>query len=368
MKTSLSVLITILTFTWTINVDVVANNSDPIYDNLVWSDEFDGNGAIDASKWFQQTQLPNGSSWYNGEIQHYTNRVENSNVAGGMLHVTAKRETFSDQGVTKDFTSARLNSKFAFTYGRVEVRAKLPIGIGTWPAIWMLGKNINETGAYWQTQGFGTTTWPACGEIDIMEHWGDNQDHISSAIHTPSSFGNTVNVGGRVLPNASTQFHVYSVDWFPDRMVFKVDGVTHYTYEPAVQNSDTWPFDAEQYILLNVAMLPNVLPSFTESSMEIDYVRVYQESTLDLPEITYSDVKSYPNPVLDTLNVKLYNRVNQAIEVELIDINGKRIEKTSLSLTQDELNYNTSGLENGIYFLKLKFNDESTEVVKFIKK
>ena len=124
---------------------------------LVWSDEFNANGAISNVNWFHQTQLPGSGSWFNGEQQHYTNRINNSIVSNGNLNIIAKKEVFSDQGQTKNYTSARLNSKFAFKYGKVEVRAKLPSGVGTWPAIWMFGKNINEAGAYWQTQGFGTT-------------------------------------------------------------------------------------------------------------------------------------------------------------------------------------------------------------------
>ena len=140
-----------------INYDGTIGSCSP-FNTLVWSDEFDENGAIDNNKWFHQTFIPNGWGWYNGELQHYTDRIDNSYVQDGYLHVVAKEETYTDpiQGITKEYTSARLNSKFAFTYGRVEARAKLPSGIGTWPAIWMLGKNITETGAYWQTQGFGT--------------------------------------------------------------------------------------------------------------------------------------------------------------------------------------------------------------------
>lgn len=129
----------------------------PVFDNLVWSDEFDGDGAINDLNWHHQTLLPEGGSWYNNEIQHYTDRVENSFVEDGVLKLTAIKEDFTDQGVTKQFTSARLNSKFAFTYGRVEFRAKLPTGVGTWPALWMLGKNINEDGAYWDNEGFDTS-------------------------------------------------------------------------------------------------------------------------------------------------------------------------------------------------------------------
>ena len=107
-----------------------------------------GPQAIDADKWFHQTRLPDGNAWFNGEVQHYTDRLDNSYVSDGTLKIVAKKETFTDQNRTKQYTSARLNSKYAFTYGRVEVRAKLPEGAGTWPAIWMLGKNINENGGY----------------------------------------------------------------------------------------------------------------------------------------------------------------------------------------------------------------------------
>ena len=142
---------------------------------LVWADEFDGNGAIDSDNWFHQTQLPAGGTWFNGEIQHYTNREVNANQSNGTLKIVAKKEEFTDQGVTKQYTSARLNSKVAFTYGRVEVRAKLPFGIGTWPAIWTLGKNIIEredTGAILLELYFGPPaekliSWNIGGKIKI---------------------------------------------------------------------------------------------------------------------------------------------------------------------------------------------------------
>lgn len=243
--------------------------------SLVWSDEFDGTGAINATKWHQQTVLPDGGSWYNGEIQHYTNRQINSFVNNGALNIVAKKEIFTDQGQTKQYTSARLNSKFAFKYGRVEVRAKLPAGSGTWPAIWMLGKNIIEPGAFWSST-YGTSLWPNCGEIDVMEHWGTNQNYVQSALHTPSSYGGTVNLGGQVVATASSQFHVYTLLWTPEKMVFSVDGIVHYTYNPSVKNASTWPFDAEQYVLLNVALQSSLSQSFTDCAMEVDYVRVYQ--------------------------------------------------------------------------------------------
>ncbi len=247
------------------------------FDTLVWSDEFNDNGSIDSTKWFHQTQIPAGGDWYGGLINHYTNRIENSYVKEGFLNLVAKKEIFNDQGEIKEYTSARLNSKFAFTYGRVEVRAKMPTGIGTWPAIWMLNKNIDEPGAYWQKQGFGTTYWPVCGEIDILEHWGNKQNRIQSAVHTGASAGgDVVNLGGRVIENVSNQFHTYSLEWYEDKMVFSVDAVVHYVYEPTVKNSDTWPFTTDQYILFNIAIEPDIDPSFEESAMVVDYIRVYQ--------------------------------------------------------------------------------------------
>ena len=247
------------------------------FKTLVWSDEFDGMGAIDPEKWFHQTQLPPGGSWWGGIIQHYTNREANTYLKNGYLHLVAKKETFDDQGEVKEYTSARLNSKFAFTYGRVEIRAKLPEGAGTWPAIWMLNKNINEDGAYWDNQGFGTVKWPKCGEIDILEHWGKNQDYVSSAVHNGSSYGYKVaNVGGQQISNASDEFHIYTLEWNEEKMVFSVDGVAHFQYSPAIKNADTWPYDSDYYMILNIAIEADIDPAFTESAMEVDYIRIYQ--------------------------------------------------------------------------------------------
>jgi beta-glucanase (GH16 family) len=236
--------------------------------------------AINSAKWFHQTRLPNGWSWFNGEQQHYTDRTENSYVNNGSLKIVAIKESFRDQGHTKEFTSARLNSKFAFKYGRVEIRAKLPTGVdGVWPAIWTLGKNISENGGYWETQGYGTTGWPACGEIDIMEQWGDRPNYVQSALHFPDSNGmdgNHYTYGGQNINTATSQFHNYEMDWNSDRIIFSVNGFEHYRFDaPTVKNSSNWPFDTEQYLLLNVAIQDSIASSFTQSAMEIDYVRVY---------------------------------------------------------------------------------------------
>ena len=338
---------------------------DPIFDNLVWSDEFNGTDTVDTNKWFHQTELPSGGSWYNSEVQHYTNREENSFVENGNLHIVAKKETFTDQGYTKQYTSARLNSKYAFTYGKVQVRAKLPTGSGTWPAIWMLGKNITEPGGYW-TNSHGTTPWPACGEIDIMEHWGNNQNYVSSAMHTTSSSGGTINHGGQIIPTASSAFHLYELIWTSEKMVFSVDGIVHYTYNPETKNSSTWPYGSEQYFLLNIAIQQGgTQASYTESTMEIDYVRVYQEATASVSEINnLLNIKLFPNPVNDKLNIQFPLGLGE-IKGTIYSLTGQKIQafiQNSLKKTIEIYN-----LSDGIYFLKLE-TEKGTYTHKIIKK
>ncbi|MFD1293317.1 family 16 glycosylhydrolase [Lutibacter holmesii] len=237
----------------------------PPFDNLVFSDEFDVDGSPDDTKWGYNIGTGD-NGWGNGEKQYYTDRSENVIVENGFLKIKAIKENYEGSS----YTSARLltQGKFDFTYGKVEVRAKLPFGEGTWPAIWMLGSNISTVG------------WPACGEIDIMEHWGHNQNVVQSALHTTSSSGNTVNHGSQTIDDVSTAFHIYTVEWDDQEIVFAVDGVVHYTYSPSSKNSDNWPYTANQFIILNVAMgstWVDIDPNFETSSMEIDYVRVYQE-------------------------------------------------------------------------------------------
>ncbi len=326
------------------------------------------NGAIDSSKWFHQTQLPNGGSWYNNEIQHYTNRVANSFVENGQLKIVAKKEAFTAQGFTKQYTSARLNSKFAFKYGKVEIRAKLPSGIGTWPALWMLGKNINEDGAYWDQKGFGTTGWPACGEIDIMEHWGSNQNYVQSAIHTPSSFGGTVNVGGQSIPTVSTAFHVYTFVWTPEKLVFSVDNVKHYTYSPAVKDAKTWPFDAAQYLLLNFAIQQSIAPSFASGSMDIDYVRVYQESASATAPIDLDEaLLYYPNPVTDELTIALAPSDRSHLIVQISSMDGNLVQSASYPIQHDKVTIgNLANWPKGQYILSFEQNGR-IRGLKFLK-
>ncbi len=338
------------------------------YNTLVWFDEFNNNGDLDSSKWFKQTKLPNGENWYNGEIQHYTNQLSNSFVEDGNLKIVAKKENFTDQGQTKLYTSARLNSKFAFTYGRVEIKAKLPTGVGTWPAIWMLGKNINEPGAYWDNKGFGTQNWPDCGEIDIMEHWGDNQNFVQSAMHTPSSFGNTINKGGRIISTVSSAFHVYSLEWSPDKMDFAVDGIIHYTYKPSVFNNSTWPFNVAQYLILNIAIQPNIAANFTQSAMDIDYVRIYQEKTTGLATINNNvQINFFPNPVNNELNIDLLGNFNENTTLKISNIVGETIYTKEVFVNGNNLQVNNlSHLKQGVYFTTFTLNQQNYQF-KFIK-
>ena len=237
---------------------------------VTWVDEFDVDGAVSSANWTLETVPPNNGSWWNGEKQHYTDRLENAYVSDGTLKIVAKKETYTFQNSTKEYTSARLNSKFGFTYGRVDVRAKLPSGHGTWPAIWMLGENIETVG------------WPACGEIDIMEHWGHNPTIISSATHTPACSGGCANVtvGETKVYDYNTEFHVYSIEWTEEEISFYLDDEYLYSYKPSTKTSSNWPYTWNQFILLNVAMGGgwfSIDSNFIEAIMEVDYVRVYQK-------------------------------------------------------------------------------------------
>ncbi len=236
---------------------------------LVWSDEFDQTSqSVDSSKWFMETLGPNGGRWYNNEMQHYTNRVDNAYVSEGTLKIIAKKEAYTDSDIPLEYTSARLNSKFHFTYGKVEVRAKLPRAQGTWPAIWTLGSNLESVG------------WPACGEIDIMEQLFEDFESIQCAVHTPDTYGDNTIVAKVEVSDVTENFHVYGLEWTPEHLTFIVDQEPYFTYEPTEKTSDNWPYFEDQYLLLNIAMGGNlggeIDPQFIQDQMEIDYVRIYQ--------------------------------------------------------------------------------------------
>lgn len=346
------------------------NELDVVYSDLVWSDEFDEN-TLNTNKWHHQTIGIVNGGWANGEIQHYTNSSENSFVTADNLHIVAKRETIIQNGVSRDFTSARLNSKFAFTYGRVDVKAKLPEGEGTFPAIWTLGKNISETGAYWQTQGFGTTPWPHCGEIDIMEHGLHATNTISSALHTTSSYGGTVNTKAKPLTDVTNTYHVFSMNWSPNQITFLVDDEVHYIYKKPENFTDVnsdgvndgWPFDDPQFLLINFAMggiSGAVSPSFTESSMLIDYVRIYQNtSTASIDKNFSSNFSLYPNPASGFFKIKTTEKIDEII---LFNSIGQKV-YSQKNIANSEINI--ENLPKGLYLLKISSNNK-TAVKKLI--
>lgn len=241
------------------------STTDPNYQKgkLIWSDEFNGT-SLDTTSWSNETNIDVNNEW-----QKYTNG-NNLVVKDGLLTITAFK---TGPGQHKyDYTSGRINTlgKKEFLYGRFEFRAKLPSGRGTWPATWMLGTTIDKG-------------WPGCGELDVMEHVGFDPSWIQGSIHTPSSYGNTVNFGRINLPDCESTFHVYGMTWTPDKIEYYVDDPKnpYYTYSPSEKNPSTWPFDKPCYIILNLAIGGNwggaqgVDDSIFPVQMQVDYVRVY---------------------------------------------------------------------------------------------
>ncbi|MFT6748300.1 MAG: hypothetical protein ACI9XR_000858 [Flavobacterium sp.] len=230
------------------------------YTNLVFSDEFNTDGAPDSTKWGYD--LGTGNGWGNNESQFYTNTAGNVIVQGGNLKITAKKEIFGGA----NYTSARLKSenKFQFKYGKVEFRAKMPSGGGTWPALWSLGAN------------YATNQWPACGEIDFMEHRGNSPNVIHGTLHYPGNSGGNGNTNTTTIQNASTQFHVYKTIWSPASIQFFVDDVLFHSFA----NTASTPFNNDFFLIMNVAMGGTfggqIDPNFNQSTLEVDYVRVYQ--------------------------------------------------------------------------------------------
>ena len=244
--------------TITKSIEVTVTGPAPV---LFWSEEFNTDGAPDPAKWGYDLGT-GGNGWGNAELEYYTNRPENAVVQGGVLKINALKENFSGSA----YTSARLLSKdkFAFTYGKVEIRAKLPAGVGTWPALWMLGSDISTAG------------WPACGEIDIMEHLGRTLNTIYGTLHYPGRSGGNADGHTTVIADATTAFHIYALEWTASYIKIYVDGMLFHT----TINSGSIPFNHDFFFILNVAMGGgfggNVDAAFTNATMEVDYIRVYK--------------------------------------------------------------------------------------------
>ena len=240
-------------------------NPQPEVENpleLVWSDEFDGT-ELNSDHWSFDLGdgCPNLCGWGNNEFQNYTET--NHRLEDGFLIIKADNND--------GYTSTRIltKGKKEFQYGRIEARLKLPTGAGLWPAFWALGADIDSV------------PWPDCGEIDIMEYVGKEPGQIFNAVHTRSSFGNTVNTKVTLAPNVEDDFHVYRLDWKKDVLEFYFDETLVYRYVPQSLSSQHWPFNKPFFLLINLAIGGNfggpVDPSLVfPREYRIDYVRVYQ--------------------------------------------------------------------------------------------
>ena len=274
MKKTTSGLLALLLFCGMLRVSL-AENADPGYDTgslgyeLVWADEFDAEGLPDPSRWAFNT---GGGGWGNGELQYYMPKG-NASIENGVLIIEARKEKRGNCS----YSSARMLTRNVvdWLYCKIEVRAKLPSGKGTWPAIWMLPTD------------FAYGDWPASGEIDIMEHVGYDPDVIVQSIHTKKTHGGSASNHSAAVPGAREEFHTYGMEWLPDRIIFSIDGAETYVYEKPETNegerpSDTWPFDQRMHLILNLAFggtwggAMGIDEGCLPARFEVDYVRVYQ--------------------------------------------------------------------------------------------
>ena len=236
---------------------------------LVWSEEFSYTGLPDTNKWNYDIGAGDWG-WGNNELQYYTkDSIGNARVENGLLTIELKKQSIGD----RKYSSARLvtKGKGDWIYGRIDVRAKLPKGLGTWPAIWMLGSTT-------------PLKWPDDGEIDIMEHVGYNPGVVHATVHT-KSFNHIIGnqkTNTILVPDFETKFHVYSVFWNKDSVNILLDNESYYSFKNQGTGKDAWPFDAPMHLILNIAFGGNwggkegINDLLLPAKMEIDYVRVYQ--------------------------------------------------------------------------------------------
>jgi beta-glucanase (GH16 family) len=230
----------------------------------VWSDEFSTNGAPDLSKWTFET---GGNGWGNNELEYYTNG-NNAAIDNGVLKIIAKKES---QG-GRNYTSSRMitKNKGDWTYGRFEIKARIPKGVDTWPAIWLLATD-NVYGG-----------WPNSGEIDIMEHVGFDLNKIHFTAHNKTYNGGNGKGAEKVIPDATDSFHVYRCDWTPAGIRGFIDGEQYFEYSNNNYGFETWPYNQKFFMILNIAVGGNwggaqgVDDTIFPVTMEIDYIKVYK--------------------------------------------------------------------------------------------
>jgi beta-glucanase (GH16 family) len=239
---------------------------------LLWSDEFDKDGKPNESIWQFET---GGHGFGNGEDQYYTDKLDNAFVKDGLLHIVAKKEAYEN----RQYTSAKLTTygKKSIQYGRVEVMAQLPLGKGTWPAIWLLPNSFQKGVA-----------WPLCGEIDLMEHVGHNPGVVHFSLHSKSYNHHNHQQPTKVIEDQSLAagFHEYAFEWDEEQFSFFIDKKHYVTFhkgdEHRLTDEGGWPFDQPFYLILNIALGgwwgSTIDDSIFPVSMLFKYVRVYERS------------------------------------------------------------------------------------------
>ena len=264
---------------------------------LVWSDEFETDGSPDSAKWGYD--LGTGASvglvgWGNNEAQYYTDRPENARVEDGILIIEARREPMQNS----QYTSARMvtRDRGDWLYGRIEVRAKMPYGRGTWPAVWMLPTD-------WDYGG-----WPHSGEIDIMEHVGFDHGRVHGTVHTGAfnHMQGTQRGASTVVPDLHEAFYTYAIEWDEDRIRWFVDDAEYYAFERQDEwGSAEWPFDRRFHLILNIAIGGNwggqqgIDNDIFPQRMEVEYVRVYEAVEAAEPQPVRGAWIHFFNPAYD---------------------------------------------------------------------
>lgn len=307
----------------------------------VWCDEFDEDGLPDPARWGYDV---GGGGWGNQELQYYTNaNLNNAFIEDGILNIKAVPE--SHQGY--DYTSARLVSKYRgdWEYARIQVKAKMPSGTGTWPAIWMLPTE-------WRYGG-----WPDSGEIDIMEYVGYDPGVVHGTIHTGAynHMRNTQIGYTRNVPTAEDEFHLYEMIWEPARIILLIDGemFAQFGYNPEtnklIENSDAWPFDQPFHLILNLAVggtwggQRGVDPAAFPTAMQVEYVRVYQKDYAAMSREAPSEVDNLRVHWRDHSSARIaWNHATHPVQVSHYEIFADNVLKGTTTLNA----YNIRGLEH----------------------
>ena len=303
--------------------------------NLIWSDEFDGS-QLDGSKWIQET---GGNGWGNNESQFYTSGSNNLNFVQGQLIITARKEQFGSNA----YTSAKISTKgkFSTRYGKIESRILCPQGKGLWPACWMLGTSIDQV------------SWPACGEIDIMEHINSEMK-----IHGTAHWDNMGHqYWGGVIANDPAIFHDYSIIWDSTKIRWYMDGTLYYQLNIANGVNGTEEFQAPFYLILNLAVGGN-WPGYPDQTtvfpaeMKVDYIRVYEADPTASIIQPITQLELYPNPASDQL---IIHSDDPVYSYKLLTSDGRLLEQTTN--LQPISSITLSSLFSGSYIVELNFEN-----------